>query len=1106
MHNGTTLTMLACLLAPLAGRSGENLFPSGGVSIDLSNCQYSKALGDSERLDAEIFSQIKNSRFLESGKDWESKDVKFTSGEARLKTGSELKASGIIPELAGNTRYEALIELQGTGALEITLGTLDSKKEYTRPTKRKKFMLTGKKQTIRYQVVAFPKTTELTLSLRQVSGKSTVTRADIISMNSLKWISVRCMPAAITDNLFCVQENNPIPMSFQYRTARQGKKNVPEFMDLVLKYPEGFFFRPGQNINKVSEENENGVKTARFRFQRKTIPGGYNFNHTCNLLIGTTLKASDKIYPLSYHLEYSGVKTEPYPLNLKVLPALSAASPKFFRTGFQSVSDCYFSCGKGVEELAESIRKTGFNLVNHNSHENARDLAHALTRSGISTSISDYFFIDGYILGFGQASMQEEVKFIGKNGKPIKFNSWHCYLCPVAAYTRSDFFNRNFLEYLGNKITKNKFTPFFLPNWEPFMFDDKGCFCPRCREEFIRYSGLPQEMVLKGWPNEMTGKYRKIWVKFRSWQHAKVIGAILDGMRELSRKYHREFIFCPEIGVGDLFGNRFYEQYTVRDYINKLDWLDPWGPYIFHNASMPYRYNIGTNYGVYRTGKLVKERVKELCRDGKTPHLLALPHAYQCTTWVTEPEAMAYETAAYFINRWAASELYLFTGLDARYWQAMGKLNNAIAQVDQFVFQGEKMTSATMTQESPYPHPMAVYDGNNPTLAKDAEAIRKESLVTLDAFKLQDRVMVALGNAWQRGEAFVKVSIPGLKTGEKYAVSIPGRKVTLSTDYTAAELAKGILLHVGALRFCFYVIEPVKPGRDYGKITGRGALEKLLKDRLPEIRKKYAEDRAYAAEFVQVPSYDFAQSPMLNAGTVTLKPKRNLNDSTLSVKTPYYSCDLDMGHGGGISNYIVKGKIRVDSKAALLRDGFVTPSLIVQRPYEFSGWEAVDDGAAVTLKYKMGAKDIAELKGLTLTKRYIFGEKTIILDEEMKNESSHPIVFSYRSHNIPSLFGRNGSMRFAGGESLKRTVKPLFHPVKGYTGTCFEAETGSVCTGTSAVFTGNNCNLKITWEIPHFIGAYRWDTANSSVSSFELVTDQITLQPGQNVFFKITLQ
>ena len=1095
-----------CCMTSVSFAGIEQDFPAGSVSIDLSRCQYSKAVGNSERLDPETFSQMKNSRFTAMGDAWQSEGVQFASGSAVLPEGAWMKNESVMAPLTKNVRYEAQVELKGTGKLEMAVGVLDREGRPVRPEKRRVFTLTGQPQILKHPVLALSGTARLTLSVRQISGKSEVSRADLLTVESLQWVSVRCLPAAITDNLFCVMENSPIPMSFQYRTARPGKANNPESFDLVLELPEGFKLWPGVHAQKISEQRDNGILTYRFRLKPNSIPGQFASHQTCGILIGTERKASERRFTLRYHLEYSGVKTEPYAMELKVIPGFSGRMPQVYRTGFWSTDDSLFRKESGAEVLADSIRNMGFNFIQHTAHSNAKDFSDVLKSRGIGTTVQDYFFQNGYTIGFGLKEMPDEVKFIGRDGKPLQFNSWHCNMCPAAIYTRSEFFNRNFLEYLAEKSRKYGFSTFFLENWEPFMFDDKGCFCPRCREEFIRYSGLPRETVERAWPDEMTGKYRKQWVKFRSWQHSKAIGAIQDGMHELSRKYGQEFVFCPAVGMGDLFAySKFYDQYTVRDYIGRLDWLDPWGPYIFHNAASAYRYNIAVNYGTYRMARLIRERVEELCGE-KIPHLLALPHAYQVRTWVTEPEAMAYETAAFFVNRWNASQLYVYTGLDGRYWRTMGELNNAIAQVDRFVAEGKKREDAAMIPVSPYPFPMAVYDQNCPTLAKDAAEIRKESPVTLDVYEWNGRILAALGNAWQRGEAFVKVKIPGLSAKNRYVVSVPARGVALADDYTAAELADGILLHVGALRFCFYVIEPVVPGRDYGVIAGRDALSGLLKKRLPEIRRIYEEDKTYAADFVQVSTYDFSQSPSLNAGRVSVSPKNGFTSSVLSVKTPFYSCELDMGAGGFITNYAVRGKTLLDAKSAAMRVGFTVPApVVLNDAYEFAGWYAADNGAAVELKYKLGAREVAALKGLVVIKRFTFGEKNIQLHTEIRNDSAAPRTFGFRLHNALSLPDAAGSLTLNGSEKLSRRKTPVFHPAPGYDGTLFQAENGSVCRESSAVFSGKPGAVRISWKIPGFAGIYRWDSG-SPVSSFEPASVPVTLQPGQSVNMDSTLE
>lgn len=1087
---------------PLLAGANDKIFPSGALSINLERCQFHKAIGASEHLDPSSFSFLKNNRFAESGKYWKSSKVKFTAGKAAFSQGSFIKHGCSIPETVENTRFEAQIDVKGSGTLAVTLRSLDKNGKLTRPAKTQRFKLKGAKTTLRSQILAFPGSTALGIEVKQISGSSVITRTDLTRSANLQWVAARCLPAAITDNVFALMENTPLPINFPYRNLRRGKDSHPGFITLVLDAPAGFSFSPGSQITKVSETRKNNRVIWKFRCKPHALSAGYLVYQSFNMLAATALKASNRIYHAEYHLEYAGVKTLSYPLKFRVIPAVKARRPAHFRTGFIASSECNFS-GSSANKFITSVSKLGFNMIHHDTHPQWKDISAVSGKHGILRTVTDYWFNNGYVLGYGK--QPENTKFIGRDGKPLKFNSWHRYLCPAAAYNRSEFFNKNVIGYFGEKVMKYDFGSFLKVNWEPLAFDDKGCFCQNCREDFIKYSKIPRNTVIKAWPKDMTGKYRSIWVKFRAWQHAKMIGAIVDGMKELSKKYNREFVFCPEVGFGDLTGSKFYEQYTVREYLHKLKWLNPWGPYIFHSANSNYQYNIAFNYGTYAAAKLGKQLLRKVSKDGNVPKIEAFPHGYQCFTWVTSPEALAYETAAFFINGWEASSAYVFpAGLDARYWSALAGINHAISYVDTFVFKGKRRNDLTMEHASPVPNPMAVYDLNNPVLAAMAEELRKHSPVTIDAYEYQGKTLVALGNAWQRGEAFVKVKIPGLDKKKKYAVAVPARNAVLAKDYTASELANGILLHVSALNFSFYIVEPVQKGKNYGTVVGKNGLAKLMKQRITAIRKVFNADKAYAAEFVAVSSYDFAQTPSLAAGTVSVKPQKSLTDSVLQVKTPYYSCALDMGNGGVVTDLIYKGKKLVSEKHGMFRDALVIPGPVTfNRSYDFVSWESSGEGAIVTLRYTLGAKDPGALRKLQIVKRYIFGEKKIGLQLELINRSGKTLEFTYRSHNIPTCFDRNGSLQ-VGKTSLKRLQTHIFHPFPGSSGPVFDSQSGVGLRGSKAVFKGKNGTLVLQWKMP-LSGIYRWDSAKSSISSFELISKKTVLKNNNKLQAEFTL-
>ena len=142
---------LAVLTTTSLTATTADLFPAGKLSINLAECQYTKAIGDSERLSSDSFSMLKNSRFTEKGNFWKSKDILFETGKAILKNGSEIGSNAEIAKTAKNTRYEAQVNLQGSGSIEIMVSCHDKSGNLTRPVKRQKFTLNGKNQNLHSQ-------------------------------------------------------------------------------------------------------------------------------------------------------------------------------------------------------------------------------------------------------------------------------------------------------------------------------------------------------------------------------------------------------------------------------------------------------------------------------------------------------------------------------------------------------------------------------------------------------------------------------------------------------------------------------------------------------------------------------------------------------------------------------------------------------------------------------------------------------------------------------------------------------------------------------------------------------------------------------------------
>ena len=176
---------------------------------------------------------------------------------------------------------------------------------------------------------------------------------------------------------------------------------------------------------------------------------------------------------------------------------------------------------------------------------------------------------------------------------------------PVAVYKQSPYYKKEVLGMLKDILIKKDQSDSIMPNWEPYMFDFKGCFCPRCKEEFIKYSGLKKAEVDKVWPTKVIIKYKKQWIKFRSWQHGQMCAQLEKDISRIGKSVGKDSHFIPEIAWSQLIenSNPHFAQYNPKDYIDKLPVIEPWGPYIFYKFNEPYIYNPGIHLITFTAAK-----------------------------------------------------------------------------------------------------------------------------------------------------------------------------------------------------------------------------------------------------------------------------------------------------------------------------------------------------------------------------------------------------------------------------------------------------------------------------------------------------------------------
>ena len=1176
-----SLLLMGAFFCAIAASGTASKFDAGGVSVDLSKCQTEQAAPQGENL-------LKFSDFEDAKTDLQQKpqDNWGSSFYVHQKGGEELKpkmmpltfrkistenpASGsrcaalitpldvnqyrdakgnpmisnritqniVLPENAGPVKYQLTFKLRGK--LENTPGLnslrgfvsfFDNPEQWK--AKQLKEMLnvpfTVKLdwQDNSMSFVAPAGTRSLSISLALYGcGEAYLDNVELRTVQMDKGMTVKLMPFAFLDNIFCLGTGQPGTLVFAFGNENAMKLENPV---LYLKIPEAFKLVDVRNILKIIDQkrDDNGSITYKIDFSAlknsvsKEFYGAYQ---VASAMLKTDLQPGEKLYPAEYWVEDGNYRSAPEKFNLKIIPASSGKTPQLFRSATMLVRESDFA-EAGTKEFVPFYINNGFNSVHG---VNSKPMLDAFKKAGISRYTQPYNLCNGYRLG--EAKKTDEAFFRLVDGSP--YNKPEEAICPVEVYKQGPYYKEYVAGMLEKILVSKDTADNIMPNWEPYMFDFKGCFCPRCKEEFILYSKLPREDINKKWPNSIIASCKDSWIKFRSWQHAMMLQTLEQTINELGRKAGKDAHFMPEVGWSYFIENTNHEggQYNPADYLDKLPWIEVWGPYIFQPFTKPYEYYTGIHLISYMGARDMKKFVADRVPDqAKRPKLIAFPHGYQCNDWVTEPEALGFEYLCFFLNGWEGVFAYYFPrGYDQRYWGELAKTNNAIAEYENYVFKGRRDLSANTVIVSPAPapnFPKSWNEGGN--FLQKLPDLANASLLQCVSYELDNRRLIATGNFWLKGEIFFKLKVGFLGKGMKYVLTQPDKKRCFANAagdiaLSAADLEKGILLQTGALRWNFYVLEQYEAGKNYGEVITPAEMDKTLKERLPGIEKAVQWEKQFsagkleqAAKELGLPDYSGIKD-MDNAGVSCLK--KTTGDKTIvEFKSGDMILTLDPAVGGRLMSW-TKGKdelVSQDEKTGLAVDAFWWPSnaiCAVDTPYKVVSQAKIRDGLSITLERTLTAVDNRYLSGIVIRKTYEVSANGFKLNSEIINNTKNTLSFAFRWHNMPGLFEiKNG---VGGQASMENNGKPEIFPrlfiCKLYRfaaqpdrdlESAFRMEQATSITAPKAVFSAPWSKVKVSAEITSAKDLHCiifWDSGRQKASTFEPISAKIKLEPGQS--------
>jgi hypothetical protein len=656
-------------------------------------------------------------------------------------------------------------------------------------------------------------------------------------------VVMRLLPGFFMDNRFCLSCGDPAVMLFGFRNEAELKINRPL---AVIELPEGVEVldtRNGVRLSNKRSFTRDGCNMVCYEFDIKSLAriiqkDHYSSQYGLSLLVRTDLPAGTPLSAGRYWFA-DGSYPRPAEFAIDVLPPIRGQRPARFQTAAMFTPEVTEIGEPGaVRALADFYVRAGFSAA----HVEPSPLAQALGEKKITRYWQPYWLCNGYRLGAGRKP--DSAAFRLADGT---FSADG--ICPVEVYGRGPYFRQSVVEEILRKaIVLDRSTEHIMPNWEPFMYKYKGCFCDRCREDFVRFTKLPAAEVAKAWPQHVLRDYRDTWIRFRSWQHGRLVQTLEEETSRLGREAGIESHFIPEVCaemvMAESFKHEAWRQFAAADFLDKLPVVQPWEGYCSLNMFKPYAYTTGFHLKALAIATGVRSFVDNSLLPEQRPRLIQLVHSRQGESWVATPEGITQDMLSHFLEGWHGAFAYVFPrGYDARYWAALAKANSLIARFEPFVSRGARTFQHKIEPQTPLPRPHEKWTCQ----------MKSDKILYSWEFRKGPSRLLAVGNYWEKGECFFRLAVEGLQAGTRWVLREPAEDRTYGkapgvVPLSAADLANGVLLHVGAARTAFFLLEPYVEGGAYGAIVVPTQMQREMSARLPAIKQAWTWEQQFASD------------------------------------------------------------------------------------------------------------------------------------------------------------------------------------------------------------------------------------------------------------------
>ena len=595
----------------------------------------------------------------------------------------------------------------------------------------------------------------------------------------------------------------------------------------TLQLPEGFEFLGssfGDPKTVKRTKNPDGSSRIEFAMDRSFAPQWCHYNRMTALVKSTGKVGCGGKARLS--VKSCGKEAaKALEFELRTVEKISAIAPeRYFNGLFPSGTSVYFGNNEADFELAKFFGECGVRWLITNKA--TQEIVDAWRKAGIRHVTPELGASNGYFFGYDKNIPQADRFRFSPTTEDWRLGHDKTFLpngyCPLAIIEERPYVVTN--AFASKIVDRLKFKGMDggWSNWEPFMYETRGCICENCKRRFAEWKKTNPKGSLQD---------------FRSKLHAEVVRVIDryvrksggDGVGMIPGVSWREG--CSEWRTN--YGN---SETKPIDYAGNLEWINFWGPYIYWDAQAPYGKTERAPVWHFLLAKDIRENTDRTYAQDKRPKLMAFPHVLEGRSQVTQPEHMAMGFDAYFFNRWQAAIGYFFPqGYDARFFRAFAEATTRAALCEKFVLDGTRNDASCSVQ------PLAEYEKPFTLDAKYVPLMKNVSQLQSAVYDCGASRIVAVLNFSDYADAFFTLKSAGMD-GRFLLVDDKGvsyRPSRWRKTWNGAELAKGVMLYAGAARTRVFFIVPE------GSEMAPKATSAITADRIAEI---YRSRRAQLAD------------------------------------------------------------------------------------------------------------------------------------------------------------------------------------------------------------------------------------------------------------------